>query len=382
MRGADPDRDRRGHGRARARTRCGPTPIPSWPGGGSAAPARPIAALLMDQTILSGVGNVYRAEVLFRNRVDPHRPGNKLTRRSWLGIWTDLVDADARGGARQPDRHRSPRAHAGGDGPSAARRRPRRRGLRLPPQRACRAGSAEPRCGPRCWPAATCSGAVGVSAGAERIRWAVGLSRCGLTGRSRRSDPARTRPAIWSAAVWSGSRSAGPRCPGPHRPWQPTSTRWSSASPRRPGLGLVVRHSFTADWAVRIAFVNHTLEPVEPRRRAVLGTGARLPGLGAGRRGDRGVRDSPVRMVPAPLLGGELVLGTCDEVSDQAIGLGRVELGPLERRVVQWRWAWYAGPRAFNRNRFAAVPRDLVLFGRRVGPHPGRRRCGRGRSGR
>src|SRR5919112_3208887 len=44
---------------------------------------RPIAALLMDQTILSGIGNVYRAEVLFRNRVNPHRPGNKLSRRSW-----------------------------------------------------------------------------------------------------------------------------------------------------------------------------------------------------------------------------------------------------------------------------------------------------------
>jgi endonuclease VIII len=53
---------------------------------------RPIAALLMDQTILSGVGNVYRAEVLFRNRIDPHRPGNKLGRRRWQGIWTDLVE--------------------------------------------------------------------------------------------------------------------------------------------------------------------------------------------------------------------------------------------------------------------------------------------------
>jgi endonuclease VIII len=53
---------------------------------------RPIAALLMDQTILSGVGNVYRAEVLFRNRIDPHREGNKLRRRSWLGIWSDLVE--------------------------------------------------------------------------------------------------------------------------------------------------------------------------------------------------------------------------------------------------------------------------------------------------
>ncbi|HEU5485429.1 MAG TPA: DNA-formamidopyrimidine glycosylase family protein [Microlunatus sp.] len=52
---------------------------------------RPVAALLMDQAVLSGVGNVYRAEVLFRNRIDPHRSGKQLTRRSWLAIWDDLV---------------------------------------------------------------------------------------------------------------------------------------------------------------------------------------------------------------------------------------------------------------------------------------------------
>lgn len=53
---------------------------------------RPIAALLMDQKILSGVGNVYRAEVLYRNRIDPHRPGNELNRRSWNAIWADLLE--------------------------------------------------------------------------------------------------------------------------------------------------------------------------------------------------------------------------------------------------------------------------------------------------
>lgn len=53
--------------------------------------SRPIAALLMDQQILSGVGNVYRAEVLFRNRINPHRPGNKLKHRSWQAIWADLI---------------------------------------------------------------------------------------------------------------------------------------------------------------------------------------------------------------------------------------------------------------------------------------------------
>lgn len=53
---------------------------------------KPVAALLMDQSVLSGVGNVYRAEVLFRNRIDPHRPGNQLSRRSWLAIWRDLLE--------------------------------------------------------------------------------------------------------------------------------------------------------------------------------------------------------------------------------------------------------------------------------------------------
>jgi len=53
--------------------------------------SRPIAALLMDQAVLSGIGNVYRSEVLFRNRLNPRRPGNRLARRSWLAIWADLT---------------------------------------------------------------------------------------------------------------------------------------------------------------------------------------------------------------------------------------------------------------------------------------------------
>ena len=52
---------------------------------------RSIAALLMDQKILSGVGNVYRAEVLFRARVDPFIPGRALSRADWEIIWSDLV---------------------------------------------------------------------------------------------------------------------------------------------------------------------------------------------------------------------------------------------------------------------------------------------------
>ncbi|MEU2516983.1 Fpg/Nei family DNA glycosylase [Streptomyces syringium] len=50
-----------------------------------------IAALLMDQKVIAGVGNVYRAEVLFRHGVDPYRPGRDLTRSEWEAIWADLV---------------------------------------------------------------------------------------------------------------------------------------------------------------------------------------------------------------------------------------------------------------------------------------------------
>jgi endonuclease-8 len=51
----------------------------------------PIGGLLMDQAVLAGVGNVYRAEVLFRHRMDPYRPGNTLRVGQWRAMWDDLV---------------------------------------------------------------------------------------------------------------------------------------------------------------------------------------------------------------------------------------------------------------------------------------------------
>jgi endonuclease-8 len=53
---------------------------------------RPIGDLLMDQKVLAGVGNVYRAEVLFRHRIHPLRPGNTLRVGQWRAIWADLVE--------------------------------------------------------------------------------------------------------------------------------------------------------------------------------------------------------------------------------------------------------------------------------------------------
>jgi formamidopyrimidine-DNA glycosylase len=54
--------------------------------------SRPIGDLLMDQSVLAGVGNVYRAEILFRHRIHPLRPGRTLRRAQFLALWADLVE--------------------------------------------------------------------------------------------------------------------------------------------------------------------------------------------------------------------------------------------------------------------------------------------------
>lgn len=49
----------------------------------------PIGLLLMDQTVVSGIGNVYRAELLFRARVDPHTPGRLVPEETVRALWRD-----------------------------------------------------------------------------------------------------------------------------------------------------------------------------------------------------------------------------------------------------------------------------------------------------
>jgi formamidopyrimidine-DNA glycosylase len=51
----------------------------------------PIALLLMDQSVVSGIGNVYRAELLFRARLDPFRPGREVPEEIVRGLWRDWV---------------------------------------------------------------------------------------------------------------------------------------------------------------------------------------------------------------------------------------------------------------------------------------------------
>jgi formamidopyrimidine-DNA glycosylase len=77
-------------------TRLGPDPLRRNADGSSvrAAVARrsiAVGALLMDQSVLAGVGNVYRAEMLFRARVDPFLPGRDVDGDRIDSLWADLV---------------------------------------------------------------------------------------------------------------------------------------------------------------------------------------------------------------------------------------------------------------------------------------------------
>ncbi|MFB4348676.1 Fpg/Nei family DNA glycosylase [Microbacterium sp. CR_7] len=50
-----------------------------------------IALLLMDQSVVSGIGNVYRAEMLFRQRLNPHTPGKQVPEDVVRALWRDWV---------------------------------------------------------------------------------------------------------------------------------------------------------------------------------------------------------------------------------------------------------------------------------------------------
>lgn len=56
-----------------------------------------LGQLLMDQTVLAGVGNIYRAESLFRAGLDPWLPGRRLGEEDGVRLWGDLVDLMADG---------------------------------------------------------------------------------------------------------------------------------------------------------------------------------------------------------------------------------------------------------------------------------------------
>ena len=50
-----------------------------------------IASLLMNQSVIAGIGNVYRAEILFRNKVNPFREGRSFSLSEIKELWEDAV---------------------------------------------------------------------------------------------------------------------------------------------------------------------------------------------------------------------------------------------------------------------------------------------------
>ncbi|UWF78521.1 Fpg/Nei family DNA glycosylase [Microbacterium neungamense] len=78
--------------------RLGPDPLVGDPAEGEERfvrtvrrKATPIALLLMDQAVISGIGNVYRAEMLFRARLNPHTPGRDVPEEVVRELWRDWV---------------------------------------------------------------------------------------------------------------------------------------------------------------------------------------------------------------------------------------------------------------------------------------------------
>ncbi|KAD3720506.1 Fpg/Nei family DNA glycosylase [Arthrobacter yangruifuii] len=86
--------------RAKVLARLGPDPLADGADGSEGAAeftrrlrskGSPIGLLLMNQEVLAGVGNVYRAEVLFRARISPWRLGRSVDEADAAALWDDIV---------------------------------------------------------------------------------------------------------------------------------------------------------------------------------------------------------------------------------------------------------------------------------------------------
>lgn len=88
--------------RAMLEDRIGPNPLDA-----EADPMRAYAKIvksrsaiglqMMDQSIVAGIGNIYRSEALFLNKIHPRSPGPTLARKTWRAIWADLARVMAHG---------------------------------------------------------------------------------------------------------------------------------------------------------------------------------------------------------------------------------------------------------------------------------------------
>lgn len=77
--------------------RLGPDPLrrnrgPDLMARSLARTRRPIGATLLDQSVVAGIGNVYRAELLFLCGIHPLRPSHELTSEEAGDLWERMVD--------------------------------------------------------------------------------------------------------------------------------------------------------------------------------------------------------------------------------------------------------------------------------------------------
>jgi endonuclease-8 len=70
-------------------------PLPAWKK--ISKSSRALGAVLLDQSIFAGLGNVYRAEILFMLGLHPEMPARLLTRREFNALWKLARELLARG---------------------------------------------------------------------------------------------------------------------------------------------------------------------------------------------------------------------------------------------------------------------------------------------
>jgi endonuclease VIII len=92
--------------RAAILARLGPDPLSARPDAGRVLGRlrltdAPIAHALLDQRIVSGIGNIYRAEALFVNGIHPLRPASSLTTEELERLWTSVRRLLRRGVAQE-----------------------------------------------------------------------------------------------------------------------------------------------------------------------------------------------------------------------------------------------------------------------------------------
>ena len=87
------------------RARLGPDPLQANRPGHTAAEFAanlqrrriPIGAAILDQSVIAGLGNIYRAEALFLTGINPNQPANEVDAERVAALWDESVELLERG---------------------------------------------------------------------------------------------------------------------------------------------------------------------------------------------------------------------------------------------------------------------------------------------